>query len=163
MAGCYPGSAISADADHQLKGLLDHGVRHVINLMKPDEVDRAGRPFVPYKKRLKAIAAARGCEVGVERFAIKDMGTPTRVAMGRILDRIDKCLAQNRPVYVHCLGGIGRTGTVVGCFLARHGYASDQRLMQHIQLLRKNTATGHMVSPETNEQIELIRSWVEAE
>ena len=163
MAGCYPGSEKPAEADLKLAGLIDHGIRHIINLMKPGEINRAGRPFVPYEKRLIEIAAAEGCQVTVERHAIKDMGIPGRVEMGRILDGIDASIAQNRPVYVHCLGGIGRTGTVVGCYLARHGYANGRQLINQIQKLRKNTITRHMMSPETNQQIELICSWVEAE
>ena len=91
------------------------------------------------------------------------MGIPSRFEMGKILDRIDANIEQNRPVYVHCLGGIGRTGTVVGCYLDRHGYAVDQQLIQHIQVLRKYTINHHRMSPETNQQIDLILSWVEAE
>ena len=41
--------------------------------------------------------------------------------MSRILDDVDAALADGRTVYVHCWGGIGRTGTVVGCWLMRHG------------------------------------------
>ena len=163
MAGSYPGSADPAEADRKLQGLIEHGIRHIINLMEPGEINRAGQLFVPYEKRLIEIAAAEGCEVTVERLAITDMGIPSRLEMCRILDRIDASIEQKRSVYVHCLGGIGRTGTVVGCFLARHGYASDQQLIQHIQTLRKNTITRHRISPETGQQIELICSWVEAE
>ena len=163
MAGCYPGSEAPSEADSNLSGLLDHGIRHFINLMEPGELNRAGKPFVPYEKPLKAIAAVRGHEVTVERLAIKDMGIPGRAEMARILDRIDANIDQHRPVYVHCLGGIGRTGTVVGCYLARHGHASDQRLIEHIQFLRKKTINHHLMSPETNQQLDLILSWVEAE
>jgi protein tyrosine/serine phosphatase len=163
MAGCYPGSEDPVEANRKLQGLIEHGIRHIVNLMEPGEINRAGQLFVPYEKRLKEFAAAEGCEVTVERFAIKDMGVPGRVEMRRILDRIDASIEQKRPVYVHCLGGIGRTGTVVGCFLARHGYASDQRLLEHIQTLRKNTIASQIMSPETSQQIELVYSWVEAE
>ena len=41
--------------------------------------------------------------------------------MTRILDDVDAALADGGAVYVHCWGGIGRTGTVVGCWLVRHG------------------------------------------
>ena len=163
MAGCYPGSEVPAEADSNLKGLLDHGVRHIVNLMEPGEINRAGSLFVPYEESLNKISAARGYEVTVERLAIKDMGIPSRAGMARILDRIDANIAQNRPVYVHCLGGIGRTGTVVGCYLARHGYAANHQLIAHIQELRKNVVTHHLMSPETHQQIDLICSWVEAE
>ena len=163
MAGCYPGSEMPAEADSNLTGLLDHGIRHIINLMEPGEINRRGNLFVPYEKPLKDIAAAKGFEVTVERLAIKDMSIPGRAEMARILDRIDANVEQNRPVFIHCLGGIGRTGTVVGCYLARHGYASDQRLIQQIQILRKNTINHHLMSPETNQQLDLVLSWVEAE
>ena len=83
--------------------------------------------------------------------------------MGRILDRIDACIAANRPVYVHCLGGLGRTGTVVGCYLARHGFSTGRSVIKMIRDLRRNTLTHYLNSPETNQQIDLVESWVEAE
>src|SRR3712207_6971239 len=30
--------------------------------------------------------------------------------------------------YVHCWGGIGRTGTVVGCYLVEHGMDGEQAI-----------------------------------
>jgi len=35
--------------------------------------------------------------------------------MHEILDTIDAALSAKRIVYVHCWGGVGRTGTVIGC------------------------------------------------
>ena len=163
MAGCYPGSVNPEEAQRQLKSLLDHGIRYLINLMAPGEVNRFGAPFAPYENLIIKLAKAAGCRVSVDQVPIKDMGTPSRPEMGRILDQIDSCIQQNKPVYVHCLGGIGRTGTVVGCYLARHGFASDKELLRRIQKLRKFTATHHRMSPETSQQIELVRSWVEGE
>jgi protein-tyrosine phosphatase len=34
--------------------------------------------------------------------------------MVRILNQIDMCIKYDKPVYVHCWGGKGRTGTVIG-------------------------------------------------
>ena len=49
------------------------------------------------------------------------MATPGVGVMKRILDDVDEAIAGGGLTYVHCWGGIGRTGTVVGCWLVRHG------------------------------------------
>ena len=163
MAGCYPGSEDSTQAYRQLKGLVDHGIRHVVNLMESGERNRFGHPFVLCEDQMQSIAATAQCSISFDHMPIKDGGAPSRIEMGRILDSIDGCIAANRPVYVHCLGGLGRTGTVVGCYLARHGAASGRNVIKMIWDLRRNTLTQHLNSPETNQQMDLVESWVEAE
>ena len=71
--------------------------------------------------------------------------------MARILDSIDASLAAGEVVYVHCLAGIGRTGTVIGCYLVRHGLSGEEALAR-VEALRG-------AGPETPEQRELVRSW----
>jgi len=159
MAGCYPGAEHSVDAQDRLKGLLEHGIRHIINLMESAEVNRNGIPFVPYEDQMKAIARAMGREVEFDRWPIRDFGVLARPEMVRLLDLIDNRIKKAGPVYVHCLGGIGRTGTAVGCYLARQGYASGPGILEMIRVLRKNTATRNLSSPETDQQIELVCSW----
>ena len=34
MAGCYPGAEDRTQAHRQLKGLVDHGIRHVIKMIR---------------------------------------------------------------------------------------------------------------------------------
>ncbi|HEX9417392.1 MAG TPA: dual specificity protein phosphatase family protein [Gaiellaceae bacterium] len=88
------------------------------------------------------------CE-GIEhrRMPIRDFGVPTEEELNRILDTIDEALADGRTVFVHCRGGIGRTGTVIGCYLRRHGSSAEEAL----------EALGGR--PETEEQFALIRDW----
>ncbi len=163
MAGCYPGAEDHAQAQRQLRGLVDHGIRHVINLMETNEFNRVGRPFIPYEDMIQSIAKDAGCSISFARMPIKDGWIPTRIEMGRILDSIDESIQANRPVYVHCLGGLGRTGTVVGCYLARHGVSTGRNAIRMIRELRPNTLTHYLNSPETNQQVDLVESWVEAE
>ncbi len=163
MAGCYPGSPNKDEAHQKLKGLLDHGIRHVINLMEEDEINHSGKSFISYEEQMTSIAESMSCTVSFDRMPIKDLWIPTRVEMCRILDRIDECIEKNKPVYVHCWGGRGRTGTVVGCYLARHGYAEDRKILELIQQMRKNTEDSHQPSPERPKQDDMVLSWVEGE
>ena len=163
LAGCYPGSEDQAEALRKLKSLLDQGIRHVIDLMELGEANWNGDAFRPYAPQMGLLAKAAGIEVTFDRMAIKDTWVPSRLDMCRILDRIDQCIQDHRPVYIHCWGGRGRTGTVVGCYLARHGFATGDDILKLIQNLRKDTKDHDKSSPETSQQIDMILSWVEVE
>ena len=81
--------------------------------------------------------------------------------MVEILDAIDDDLAVGHNVYVHCWGGVGRTGTVVGCWLIRHGYATAGDVLDVVSDLRIGDAGtgGTRMSPETLEQIDFVVGW----
>jgi hypothetical protein len=163
LAGCYPGSEDRQEAAKKLTGLIDRGIRTVINLTEPDEFNWAGRAFAGYEEQMATIAASIGHTVEFTRMPIRDTWVPSRIEMIRILDRIDASIESRKPVYVHCWGGRGRTGTVVGCYLIRHGLASGLNIMQYIADLRKDTDDAYMMSPETTQQVDMVLSWVEAE
>lgn len=81
---------------------------------------------------------------GLLRFPIPDMGLPDDV--DPILDAIDDALGAGHTIYVHCFAGRGRTGTVIGCWLARHGSAFP---LADLAALRAHLDTP---SPETEAQ-----------
>jgi hypothetical protein len=91
------------------------------------------------------------------RFPIRDFSCPTVDEMAATLDALDAAL-EHDVVYVHCWGGSGRTGTVIGCWLVRHGMAAEEALAT-IAALRRETAYGERPSPESDEQREFVRAW----
>jgi hypothetical protein len=159
MAGCYPGAEDEGQAEIKLKGLLDAGIRHVISLMVPDETNAEDKPFAAYENPMAMLAEIAGNTVTFNRMPIEDMSIPSPAHMDRILGLIDKCIDNDLPVYIHCWGGRGRTGTVAGCYLARHGYASGGKVLDLIRDLRQNTEDYDKSSPETEEQVEMVLGW----
>ncbi len=159
LAGFYPGSKDPREASTKLTALINAGIRHVINLMEPDETDHSGHRFAPYADLMESIAAKMGISATFDQLPIRDLSIPNESHMTAILDRIDLCIENGRPVYVHCWGGIGRTGTVVGCYLARHGLASGKNVLNMIKRLRKDTEGSVSESPETKAQRDMVTGW----
>jgi protein tyrosine phosphatase len=156
LAGYYPGSKNLKEATDKLAALINSGIRHVINLMEADDRDLTGHRFVPYDDMMGSIAGRMKVSVTFDQLPIKDLSVPTERHMTRILNQIDLCIKHGKPVYVHCLGGIGRTGTVVGCYLVRHGLATGKNVLDIIRDLRKDTEDSDRESPETREQRKML-------
>lgn len=159
LAGCYPGAPNPREESRKLRGMLDAGIRAVVNLMEPEETDHQGRPFIPYEDNLYRLAAERDIEVRCLRLPFADQCVPTRENMRQILDAIDAFLEKGMPAYIHCWGGRGRTGTVIGCWLARHSLATGEEALRMVQHLRRNDPTANQRSPENRIQCNMVREW----
>ena len=140
LAGPYPGSSDT------LARLRELGVTLFIDLTEPGEYG-----LLPYEAHLAH-------EMRTIRKPIRDFTAPSPAKMREILDLIDAELAAGGVVYVHCYGGVGRTGTVVGCYLVRNGTPPEQAI-EAIARLRHKTRDAHRASPESEEQRALIASW----
>jgi protein-tyrosine phosphatase len=113
--------------------------------------------FLPYEPLVEKIAARRGIAIECLRFEIEDHSAPSCEQMSEIERAIAKSIAAGRPVYLHCWGGRGRTGAVVGVYLVRRGLATTESFADLIAELRSGAAGE---SPETEEQIEFVRSFL---
>ena len=151
LAGEYAGALINQSTAQKVRHLLQAGVTFFLNLTEQEEL-------ASYEPTLRAEALALGGSVEHHRMAIKDMHTPTPEQMVQILDTIDAALARDETVYVHCWGGIGRTGTVVGCYLVRHGMSGEEALKKIAQM-RHGMAKSKYPSPETEAQRQMILNW----
>lgn len=119
--------------------------------------------MVDYTDALMEQAFATDRDVCICRFPVQDMSVPDHKTMREILDTIDMAIAEGELVYVHCLGGLGRTGTVIGCWLARHAYATGEEVLATIESLRRDDAKRFSASPQTWEQCEFVKRWIPGE
>ena len=155
LAGKYPGVKDGQETRQRLGWLLDQGITFFVDLTEEGEGGKE-----PYEFILMEEAAARGVTAIRHHKPIRDFGIPTEEEMTQTLDALDVALAAGHRVYVHCAGGIGRTGMVIGCYLVRHGIGiSGQHAMDHLAHLRKGTADGWQQSPETPAQRKMVLSW----
>jgi len=150
LAGEYPGTPNSVErARSKVNLLVDHGVRTFVDLTMPED------GMTPYEPLIVDAADRRSLELLRIQHPIPDMGTLDPDDYDEIVRSIREATAQGG-VYVHCWGGIGRTGTVVGCLLVDGGSSADDALAR-IDELRSVTKKRHMPAPQTREQIDIIR------
>jgi len=145
LAGEYPSELDEAEAEEKRALLAQAGVDFFLDLTEEGELP-------PYEGRIAPLEH--------RRMHIRDFGCPSRGEMRAILDTIDDALARGRRVYVHCWGGIGRTGTVIGCWLVRHGRRPHDALAL-IAERRRDMPAGRRRSPETDEQRLFVEGWEE--
>ncbi|MBQ4132205.1 MAG: dual specificity protein phosphatase family protein [Desulfovibrionaceae bacterium] len=155
IAGCYPG-ALREKLPQHVQALVEAGVDVVISLLESNETYSDGTPYIPYDENFLQLANRRGLRARYYNYPIPDFGIPDAGKMKQILDEIDSSLAAGHKVFVHCWGGKGRTGTVVGCWLARHGADNPLEILGD---LRKNCLNAEQPSPETETQCAFVRNW----
>src|SRR4249919_3605677 len=86
------------------------------------------------------------------RFPIEDTRVPMdRPALELTLGDLRSRLARGETVAVACRGGLGRTGTVVGCLLRDTGLGGDDAIA-----LTRASRRGTI---ENDEQEEFVESW----
>ena len=161
VAGEYPGCPPddpAAALEAKLARFLDEGVTAFVDLTDPAD------GLAPYEDALRALAERRGARVAYERLTIRDMDVCEPAHMRRVLDAVDARLADGHAVYVHCWGGIGRTGMTVGCWLVRHGMDGEAALAEVARLFGTMSAAkvrrhGAWGSPQTPAQRRVVRAW----
>ncbi len=130
------------------------GVLHAAGITDFIDLTAGGEGLPDYQVRLRP---------GQRRhhFGVTDYSVPSEALMRTILDALRALLADPaRRMYLHCQGGVGRTGTVVGCLLVEAGFAPDEALdllARKWQVVAKSDHAPQ--SPETGEQRDSIKRW----
>lgn len=150
-AGEYPGDKYGEKAETKIRQMHHFGVRHFIDLTEEGELN-------PYAHLLPA-------DCSHTRFPIRDVSVPDSLdEVYRLIGKIMELSKRDDGyVYIHCWGGVGRTGTIVGCLLAE-----DMETPTFDAVIKKLRCqfsempkSAHRVTPETKEQETFIKKYIE--
>jgi hypothetical protein len=152
LAGEYPSGRELPDSyagRARIAQLLAAGISCIVDLTEEGECPA-------YKQLLPPTVAHL-------RRTIPDTKVPQQPSLMRgIQEDLALALAGGENVYVHCRAGIGRTGTVAGCFLVEQGLEGDEALreLNVLWTLQCARAASWPEVPQTAEQANYIRLWV---
>jgi hypothetical protein len=155
LAGEYPGSLSVPKARAKLRILLDAGVDSFVDLTEKDELD----PYATNLLEEEALKAGRPVP-SHRRFGIRDVSVLRDDAgYDEIVDHIRNELDAGKRVYVHCWGGKGRTGTVIGCWLINNDGLDYESTVHRMRNLRQGTrkVDDYPRIPDTPEQHDVLR------
>lgn len=149
-AGEYPGDKDAGKLRDKIEQFKSFGITHFIDLTEEGEL-------FPYEQLLPDT-------IKHVRFPIVDQSIPKNTeSVRRLLDSIINIHNENpaAKVYIHCWGGVGRTGTVVGCFVGYYLQLNyDETMMEFKRLWRDCPKSAHRVSPENLEQHHFIADFI---
>jgi hypothetical protein len=147
LAGEHPFGANPLEAHERLARLKGAGFDAFLDLTEIGEMPG-------YWRLLPRMSEYR-------RFAIVDGSLPSSPRdMQAIQAYLAAALERDRRVYVHCRAGIGRTGLVIGCYLAELGFGGERALRT------LNALWGHCARaaswprvPQTDAQTAYVLAW----
>ena len=150
-AGEYPGDKYGEKAETKIRQMHHFSVRHFIDLTEEGELN-------PYAHLLSSDSTHT-------RFPIRDVSVPDSLdevhrLIGKIMELSNR---DDGYVYIHCWGGVGRTGTFVGCLLAEDMETPTfDAVMKRLRCqFSEMPKSAHRVTPETKEQETFIKEYIE--
>ena len=125
LEGKLAGSAIPTSKD-EVTWLQEQGVKTIVTI-REEPLDK---DWVSQMNYLHVLS--------------DDMRVPTFEDLKNSVDYVHKKIQNNEPVMVHCLAGLGRTGTILACYLIKYEKMSAEDAIQHVREKRHGSIQSYV-------------------
>ena len=149
-AGEYPRNKDRESSIIKLQQFESFGITHFVDLTEEGELE-------PYEGMLYS-------GTFYQRFPIRDRSVPKSMdEVRKLVKCIIKIVNMNpeAKVYIHCWGGVGRTGLIVGCLLGElYKLSYDEAISKLKQLFLACPKSLKRETPDTAEQRDFIAKFI---
>ena len=135
---------LGRNLDEDLDLLESEGIAAVVVLVPRPELASYGVPDL--------VDALEAREFEVRELPILDQKVPTATDLRELTRWLRQRLVAGDRVLIHCVGGLGRTGTVAACTLIERGLGADEAIAA-VRAARTSRAI------ETKLQEDFVRNW----
>jgi protein-tyrosine phosphatase len=113
---------IGRTLDADMQAIREAGVTHVVCCLSDEELHAYGAD--------RLLETYDGAGLPTFRLPMLDQSVCTKAEMAGALAWIDRALAQEGRVMIHCVGGLGRSGLVAASYLRSHGLPAAEAIAE---------------------------------
>src|SRR5688572_27935699 len=133
------------DLEADLNTIVANNITNVVTLVSAEELNHYKVPSL--------LQRYEDLSLDVMHSPIPDYGLPEAEQMKAILTWIHKKIKAKENVLIHCVGGLGRSGTVMAVYAKAYLGKSGEEAIQYVRSVRGEAAI------ETESQQDFVKNW----